>query len=103
MRSLPRQQRPGAPLAESLEGAAVMPLPIAIVVVASPAWPLRGIDLQHMIDHLESIHDHGIVRPAHAITHQLQKSPVDDLPRFELGLLSGASVRDVDHLFPASL
>src|SRR5271154_2536397 len=103
MRPLARQQGPCSPLAEPLEWTSVMPLSVAIMVVASPAWSLRRIDLQHMIDDLQRIHNHGIVCPAHAITHQLKKPPVDDLPRFELRLLSRTTIRDVDHLFLASL
>ena len=58
--SLQHQQRPGVAHAPSLERCAIGALAITVVVVSLPARPVRRIDLQHRIHHLQRIFDQRI-------------------------------------------
>ncbi len=77
MRPLARQYRPRAALSPAHVRPSILPLPISIMVVAPPARPVRRIDLQRLIHHLQRVHNQRIVRPPNAIPHQLQKPRID--------------------------
>ena len=57
VRSLSGQERPCPALPPAQEGPAIVALPVAVMVIASPAWPDGGFHLKHVVDHLERI-DH---------------------------------------------
>src|SRR5437870_11849829 len=55
MAALAGQQWPATASAGSIIGAAVVLLAVTIVIVAPPAWTLRQVPLQDLIDHCHGI------------------------------------------------
>src|SRR5438105_13432694 len=51
--ALARQDRPRTTDTGLIEGAAVILLPIAVMIVPPPAWPLRQVVLEHAINDFE--------------------------------------------------
>ena len=88
--ALAYQQRPRAALAPTQKGPAVAALSITVMVVAQPAGTFRRFHLQNVIDHLQRVHDQGIVGRAHPVADQFQKAGIDDLACFEISLLARA-------------
>ena len=93
MAALARQKRPRTTNACSIEGAAVILLPIAIVIVAVPARTLRQVALEYAIDDFDLIAHDGIVRSTDAQPHQVKKIAADDVP----GWMEAAAIGDCDH------
>ena len=91
--ALARQNRPRTADARSIESAAVILLPIAIVIVAAPARPLRQIALEHAIDDFERIAHDGIVRGTNAQPHQVKKIAADNVPCW----MEAAAIGDCEH------
>src|SRR5512145_2086181 len=71
MAALARQNRPRTADARPIEGATVILLPIAIVIVTAPARTLRQVVLEHAIDHFDRITHDGIVRRTNAQPHEV--------------------------------
>src|SRR6201996_104273 len=84
MRAFADQQWPWAPFTPPLKRTAVFPLSIPVMVVAVPAWPLRRLDFQYLIDHLQRIDDQRIIRAPDAVPHQFQKAPVHNSTSLKL-------------------
>ena len=80
MAALARQNRPAAADARAVEGAAVLLLPIAIVIVAAPARTLRQVALEQAIHDRDGIPHEGIVRRTNAQPHQVKKIAADHVP-----------------------
>src|SRR5271168_5249441 len=97
MAPFPGHNRPGASLSPAEKWSAVMPLPIAVVVISPPARPFGRIDLQRLVDHLQRIDDQRVIRAPYAVAHQLQKSGVHNLARLEYRFLPRPSIRDLQH------
>ena len=93
MAALAGQNRPGAADARSIESAAVILLPIAIVIVAAPARTLRQVALEHAIDDFDRIAHDGIVRRTNAQPHQVKKIAADNVPR----RMQAAAIGDGEH------
>src|SRR3990172_13135883 len=64
------QQRPGAALAPSLKGPAVLSLAVAVVVVPPPAGAEGRVDLQNRIDDLERPDDVEVIGFPDAVPDQ---------------------------------
>jgi hypothetical protein len=88
-----RSNRPGPAHARAIESAAVGLLPVAVVIVAPPARPLRQIPPQNPVDHFNGREHDGIVRRANAEADQLQKISAHDLAR----RMQAAAVGDLNH------
>ena len=80
MAAFPRQNRPGAAHAPAIESAAVLLLPITIMIVAAPARTLRQVALEYAIDDFDRITDDGMVRSTNAQPHQVKKITADNVP-----------------------
>src|SRR5579862_2215299 len=89
------EQRPNAAHTMLRKRTTVLLLAISIVVIAMPGWPRRRIRLEHSIDHFEGGDDGGVVRPADTVADQFQKAAIDDVARWEITLLTGGMVGDV--------
>ena len=77
--SLPGEQGPCAPLSVPGERAAVLSLPVPVVVVPPPARTVRRVYFEHGIQHAQGVHDDGIVRFPDPIPDKFQEPSVDDL------------------------
>ena len=93
MAALARQNRPRAADTRAVESAAVILLPIAIVIVAAPARTLRQVALEQAIDDRDGIPHEGIVRRTDAQPHQVKKIAADNVPR----RMDAAAVGDGEH------
>ena len=99
VRPLSCQERPGTTLSPPQVRASVVPLSIAVMVIASPARPHRSFHLQNVIYYLQRIHHERIVGTPHTIPDQFQKACVDHVARFEIDPLSRSPVVDLDYFF----
>src|ERR1035437_2050 len=77
--TLARQQRPRASHAPVVKRPAVVALPVPVMVVALPAWPLRGVDLQNGIHNFQGVLDERIASFTNAKANQFEEAWVDDL------------------------
>ena len=66
MAALARQNRPAATDSRAVESAAVMFLPVAIVIVTAPARTLRQVALEQVINDFNRIAHNRVVRRADA-------------------------------------
>src|SRR4029077_6821892 len=87
------QNRPAPAHARSVEGAAVVLLAVAIVIVATPAGALRQIIFEHAIDHFDRVAHERIVLVANTESHQKKKIPAHDIAR----RTQAAAVGDLNH------
>jgi hypothetical protein len=60
MPALSRKHRPGVAVSPALVGAAIFALPIAVMVVPSPAGTEGRVHLEYCVHHAERILDQGI-------------------------------------------
>src|SRR5580704_13109490 len=88
------QNWPGASDTRSVKSAAVVLLPIAIMIVAAPAWALGQIVFEHCVYDRDRVHDDGIIRRPHPKPDQLEKIPSDDVS----GGMFAATVGDLNDL-----
>ena len=86
------QNRPRTANTRSVESAAVVFLPVAIVIVTTPARALRQIVFEHLINDCDGINNQRIIGRAHAQPDQLEKIPADNIP----GGVLAAAVGDLD-------
>src|SRR6516162_5707165 len=77
MAALTRQDRPCPPDAGPVIGAAVILLPVPIVIVAAPAWTLRQISLDDTVNDLYRIAYYRIVRIANAQPDKMKEISAD--------------------------
>src|SRR5271165_7006911 len=70
------QQRPRSPHAPADEGAAIIALPVAVMVIALPARTFGRVHFQNGIHHLERVLDERVAGFPYSETHQLQESSV---------------------------
>ena len=91
------QQRPRPSHAPAVEGAAIIALPVAIMVVALPARAFRSIHLQHGIHDLQRILDQRIAGLADAEAHQFQKARIHNFLRRILVAVAGPLVGQHQH------
>src|SRR5579875_387047 len=82
MRTLARQQRPRPAFAPLLVSAAVRFLSVSIVVVTMPAWPQASVGFEHCVHYTQSVDHQRVVGRKDSITNKLEKSAVDDIPRW---------------------
>jgi hypothetical protein len=69
-------------------------LSIPIVVVAVPTRAEWSLDLQHCVHYLKGIHNQRIAGLADSMTHEFQKSGVDDFLSRKDVLGAGLEVRN---------
>src|ERR1051325_5402300 len=93
MTTLASQQRPRTSLAPTVITGAIFSLPEAVVVVATPRWTMRRVDLDDGIDNAQRILNDWIVCAANSVSHQFQKTGVDDLFRRKLNARAGRPIR----------
>ena len=79
MPALPGEHRPGVPVSPALVGPAIFPLPIAVMVVPSPAGTEGRVHLEYRVHHAERILDQGIPRLADAVADQFQEPRIHNL------------------------
>src|SRR5947199_7969805 len=87
MSTLSRQERPCAARTPSYVRAAIVPLAVAVVVVAAPAGAEWRLHLQHRVHHAERVLDERIPGSADSIANELEEPRVDDLLGGELEAL----------------
>ena len=92
MAALASEQRPRAADAPSDEGAAVVALAVAVVVVTTPAGTGGKIGLEDGVDHAQRILDQRIAALADAVADQFKETAIDDLARREVALRTGRAV-----------
>ena len=80
------EQGPGAALSPAIVGAAVFPLAVAVVVVATPAGAIGGFDLEDVVDDFEGVDDERVVGAADAVADEFEEAGVDDLAGLEVVL-----------------
>ena len=73
MTAFARQNWPGAADTRSVEGLAVVLLPVAIVIITAPARTLRQSVLEHLIDDRDGIDDQRIICRANPQPDQMEK------------------------------
>ena len=96
MPALPSKQRPGVPVSPALVWPAIVPLPIAVMVVPSPAGTEGRIHLEHRVHHAERILDQGIARLADAVADQFKEPRIHNV----LGRKRGGRPRAVGFAVP---
>src|SRR5438874_9178975 len=77
----------------AVESAAVIFLPITVVIVTTPARPLWQIILEHAIDDFDRIADDRIVRVANTESHQMKKVTANYVSR----RMEAAAVGQLNH------
>src|SRR5437763_10755600 len=81
--------------ATAVEGAAIVLLSVAIMVIPAPARALRKIVFQHVIYDGDRINNHRIGGIAHAEPDQLEKIGADDIAR----RMQAAAIGNLNHGF----
>src|SRR5690349_11671679 len=96
MTSLACQKRPGTADAPPVVGGPVVALAVSVMVVPTPAWPQRGVDLEHRIDNTQRVFDKRIVRAADSIPNEFQEPRINDFLCRKLNLITGTLVCNHD-------
>src|SRR5580658_134509 len=96
MCSLPGQEWRRTALSPAQERSSIVALPIAVMVVASPARAHRSLHLECVVDHFERINHDRIVGTAHSVAHQLEEAGIHHIARLEVNSFSGSAVVDAD-------
>src|SRR5438132_1822436 len=84
---------PATANARSVESAAIILLPIAIMIVATPARALRQVMFEYAINHFDRVAHERIVRIANTEPHQMKEITTDDISRG----VQTAAVGDLNH------
>src|SRR5438128_747223 len=72
MAALARQQRPCTPFPPILVTFAVLPLPVAIVVITAPTRTERCINLQHCVNNTKRVMDDDVVGATNSVANQFE-------------------------------
>ena len=94
--ALAGEQRPCAALSPAFVGAAVLPLAVAVVVVAPPAGAEGRVALEDGVDDLERVDDERVVGAADAVADKFEEACIDNLAGLEVLLLVRGAVGDMD-------
>src|SRR5437899_5702128 len=86
------QNRPAAAYARPVEGAPVLRLPTTIVIVSTPARPLRQVIFEYPIDHFDGVAHDRIIQIANAEPYEMKKIAAHYISR----RMEAATVGDLD-------
>ena len=81
MAAFAREDRPATAHAGAIKCRAVIFLTVGIVVVTPPAWPLRQLAADHLVDHLDRVDNHRIMWISNPETDKMKKVATDDVAR----------------------
>src|SRR5438309_1228063 len=81
MAALSRQNRPAAAHAAAVKSAAVVFLPIAIVIVATPPRSLRQVAFNHPVNDFDGVAHDRIVGAANSEPDEVEEIAAHDIPR----------------------
>src|SRR5215207_11448494 len=88
--ALARQQRPPAPDARAVEGAAVLVLAVAVEVVAVPDRPRRGLGLEQRVYYFDGVDDARVSGLAQAEAHERKRVGADNFDGGDFALVGRA-------------